>query len=180
MIYGDREARAGVLVFDADSGLTAVSVGLPAERFSEARKDPEQALERTWRALPEMAERGCRARRATPVMGQAVQVGVGGGVIGDLSGFLASIYMRGIPFYQIPTTLLSMVDSSVGGKTGVNLETGKNMMGTFYQPSGVFIHTDFLRTLDIRNYKGGLSEVIKTALLDDPDLFTMLEENWSE
>jgi 3-dehydroquinate synthase len=101
----------------------------------------------------------------------------GGGVIGDITGFLASIYMRGIRYFQIPTTLLSMVDSSVGGKTGVNIEGGKNMMGTFYQPSAVFINTSFLKTLADREFKSGLSEVIKSALLNDPELFHLIENN---
>jgi len=101
----------------------------------------------------------------------------GGGVIGDITGFLASIYMRGITFYQVPTTLLSMVDSSVGGKTGVNLDNGKNMIGTFYQPQGVFIYVNFLKTLDDREFRSGLSEVIKSALLADPVLFQYIEEH---
>lgn len=104
----------------------------------------------------------------------------GGGVIGDITGFLASIYMRGIPYFQIPTTLLSMVDSSVGGKTGVNLEHGKNMIGTFHQPSGVFIHVNFLKTLNDREFRSGLSEVIKSALLADPELFQYIENQTSD
>jgi len=99
----------------------------------------------------------------------------GGGVIGDITGFLASIYMRGISFYQIPTTLLSMVDSSVGGKTGVNLLHGKNMIGTFHQPEGVFIHVNFLKTLSEREFRCGLSEVIKSALLVDQNFFAYME-----
>ena len=101
----------------------------------------------------------------------------GGGVIGDITGFLASIYMRGIDFYQIPTTLLSMVDSSVGGKTGVNLPAGKNLAGTFYQPKAVFIHTPFLQTLPDREIKSGLSEVIKSALIKNFNLFQFLNKN---
>jgi 3-dehydroquinate synthase len=101
----------------------------------------------------------------------------GGGVVGDITGFLASIYMRGVRFYQVPTTLLSMVDSSVGGKTGVNLSHGKNMIGAFHQPDGVFIRVDFLKTLDEREFKSGLSEVIKSALLADPELFKLIEDN---
>ena len=104
----------------------------------------------------------------------------GGGVIGDITGFLASIYMRGIPYFQIPTTLLSMVDSSVGGKTGVNLKSGKNMIGTFYQPDGVFIHVPLLKTLNEREFHCGLSEVIKSALLCDPDLFLLITNSKRE
>lgn len=101
----------------------------------------------------------------------------GGGVVGDISGFLASIYMRGIPFYQVPTTLLSMVDSSVGGKTGVNLDHGKNMIGTFYQPQGVYIHVNFLATLDRREFQSGLSEVIKSALLSNLEFFQFIGDH---
>jgi 2-polyprenyl-6-methoxyphenol hydroxylase-like FAD-dependent oxidoreductase len=103
VIYGDREARAGVLVFDADSDLTAVSVGLPAQRFTEARKDPERALERTWRALSEAAERGRRARRATPVMGQGAvgsfyrqSYGPGWALVGDAGHYIDPITGQGI------------------------------------------------------------------------------------
>lgn len=100
---------------------------------------------------------------------------LGGGVIGDITGFLSSIYMRGVPYFQVPTTLLSMVDSSVGGKTGVNIDYGKNMIGTFYQPEGVFIHTPFLETLEHREILCGLSEVVKTGLIGDPSIIEELE-----
>ncbi|MEY3775750.1 MAG: 3-dehydroquinate synthase, partial [Verrucomicrobiota bacterium] len=86
---------------------------------------------------------------------------VGGGVIGDLGGFAAASYLRGIGFYQVPTTLLAMVDSSVGGKTGINLDAGKNLAGAFHQPHGVFIATDLLRTLPAREFAAGMAEVIK-------------------
>ena len=100
----------------------------------------------------------------------------GGGVIGDITGFLASIYMRGIQYYQIPTTLLSMVDSSVGGKTGVNLAMGKNMIGAFFQPKGVFIHVPFLKTLADREINCGLSEIIKSAMIgNEPLLLDMIK-----
>ena len=101
----------------------------------------------------------------------------GGGVIGDITGFLASVYMRGIPYFQIPTTLLSMVDSSVGGKTGVNLSMGKNLVGTFYQPKGVFIHTPFLKTLADREINCGLSEIIKSASVRNSSLFKDMIKN---
>ncbi len=100
---------------------------------------------------------------------------VGGGVIGDLAGFAAASYLRGIAFYQVPTTLLAMVDSSVGGKTGLNLKAGKNLAGAFHQPRGVFIGTDLLGTLPPREFAAGMAEVIKTGLLGDADLFTQLE-----
>ncbi|MDD3179784.1 MAG: 3-dehydroquinate synthase [Opitutaceae bacterium] len=100
---------------------------------------------------------------------------VGGGVIGDLGGFAASCYLRGIDFYQVPTTLLAMVDSSVGGKTGINLRAGKNLAGAFHQPRGVFIATNFLSTLPPREFAAGMAEVIKCGLLGDSTLFTQLE-----
>ena len=100
---------------------------------------------------------------------------VGGGVIGDLAGFAAAAYLRGIEFYQVPTTLLAMVDSSVGGKTGINLHAGKNLVGAFHQPKGVFIGTDLLTSLPPREFAAGMAEVIKTGLLGDADLFAQLE-----
>ncbi len=100
---------------------------------------------------------------------------VGGGVIGDLGGFAAASYLRGIDYFQVPTTLLAMVDSSVGGKTGVNLAAGKNLAGAFHQPRGVFIATGLLSTLPPREFAAGAAEVIKTGLLGDADLFHQLE-----
>ncbi len=103
-------------------------------------------------------------------------VAVGGGVTGDLVGFLASIYMRGIPCAQVPTTLLSQVDSSIGGKTGVDLPEGKNLLGAFHQPQLVWIRPAFLQTLPPFQFRQGMAEVIKTALLGDPALWQLLEE----
>jgi 3-dehydroquinate synthase len=100
---------------------------------------------------------------------------VGGGVIGDLGGFAAAAFLRGIEFYQIPTTLLAMVDSSVGGKTGINLKAGKNLVGAFHQPRGVFVATDMLATLPAREFAAGMAEVIKYGLLGDAELFMQLE-----
>ena len=99
----------------------------------------------------------------------------GGGVVGDLGGFAAASYMRGIDYYQVPTTLLAMVDASVGGKTGINLRRGKNLVGAFYQPKAVFADTDLLRTLSSREFSSGMAEVIKSGLLADVELFTTLE-----
>jgi 3-dehydroquinate synthase len=102
-------------------------------------------------------------------------IALGGGVVGDITGFVASIYMRGIPYIQVPTTLLAQVDSSIGGKTGIDLSTGKNILGTFYQPKGVFIDLAFLKTLELRELKNGLAEVVKYGIIDDPELFSILE-----
>jgi 3-dehydroquinate synthase len=98
----------------------------------------------------------------------------GGGVIGDLAGFVAASYLRGIDFYQIPSTLLSMVDSSVGGKTGINLPEGKNLVGAFWQPKAVYIDTALLQTLPPREFAAGMAEVIKYGMLGDLELFNDL------
>jgi 3-dehydroquinate synthase len=100
---------------------------------------------------------------------------VGGGVIGDLGGFAAASWLRGIDLFQVPTTLLSMVDSSVGGKTGINIAAGKNLVGAFHQPRGVFVGTDLLKTLPPREFAAGMAEVIKYGLLGDAGLFSELE-----
>jgi 3-dehydroquinate synthase len=102
---------------------------------------------------------------------------LGGGVIGDMVGFAAAIYQRGVNFIQIPTTVMAMVDSSVGGKTGVNHPLGKNMIGAFHQPQCVFIDTDTLKTLPDRELQSGISEIIKYGLIQDADLFEWLEQN---
>jgi 3-dehydroquinate synthase len=106
----------------------------------------------------------------------SVIIAFGGGVIGDMSGFTASIFLRGIDFIQIPTTLLSMVDSSVGGKTGVNNKYGKNLIGAFYQPEAVYIDTHFLSTLPKREFAAGMAEVIKMAVMFDKEFFENLEK----
>ncbi len=105
----------------------------------------------------------------------SVLVAAGGGVVGDLAGFAAAAYQRGIDFVQIPTTLLAMVDSSVGGKTGINLKAGKNLAGAFHQPRAVFIATGMLGTLPPREFAAGMAEVIKYGLLADAALFEQLE-----
>ncbi len=104
-------------------------------------------------------------------------IAFGGGVIGDMTGFAASIYQRGIEFIQIPTTLLSQVDASVGGKTGVNNKYGKNLIGAFHQPSAVYIDPLFLSTLPKREFSAGVAEIIKMAVCFDEDFFIWLEEN---
>ncbi len=104
-------------------------------------------------------------------------IAFGGGVIGDLTGFVASILKRGCQFIQIPTTLLAQVDSSVGGKTAINTSAGKNLVGSFYQPKCVLIDTDILSTLDPRQMRAGYAEVLKYALINDPEFFDWLEVN---
>jgi 3-dehydroquinate synthase len=101
---------------------------------------------------------------------------LGGGIVGDVAGFAAATYLRGIPYVQVPTTLLAQVDSSVGGKTGVNHENGKNLIGAFYQPKMVLIDVAVLRTLPRRELVAGLAEVIKYGIIQDPGLFELLEQ----
>lgn len=105
-------------------------------------------------------------------------IALGGGVIGDLSGFVAGIIRRGVRFVQIPTSLLSQVDSSVGGKTGINSRHGKNLIGVFHQPDLVLADTDVLNTLSEREFRAGYAEVAKYGLIDKPDFFAWLEKNW--
>ncbi len=106
---------------------------------------------------------------------KSLLIAFGGGVIGDMTGFTASLYQRGIDFIQIPTTLLSQVDASVGGKTGVNNQYGKNLIGAFYQPKAVYIDPDFLTTLPAREFAAGVAEVIKMAVMFDKYFFHYLE-----
>jgi len=107
-------------------------------------------------------------------------IALGGGVIGDITGYAAASYQRGVNFIQIPTTLLAQVDSSVGGKTGVNHPLGKNMIGAFHQPQCVIADTDTLNTLDDRQLSAGLAEIIKYGLINDPDFFAWLEKNMDD
>lgn len=108
---------------------------------------------------------------------KTVVVAVGGGVVGDLAGFIAATYARGVPFFQVPTTLLAHVDSSVGGKVAINLPQAKNMVGAFLQPLGVLIDTQTLDTLHQREYRAGLGEVVKYGVILDPELFSYLESH---
>ena len=115
-----------------------------------------------------------RCDRGTPVLA------LGGGVIGDLAGFAAATYMRGVPFIQVPTTLLAQVDSSVGGKTGINHPLGKNMVGAFWQPRAVIADTSTLDTLPDRELSAGIAEVVKYGLIRDPEFFEWNERHASE
>lgn len=115
-----------------------------------------------------------RANRDTTI------IALGGGVLGDIAGFAAATFMRGLPFIQVPTTLLAQVDSSVGGKTGVNHKDGKNLIGSFYQPIMVISDIDVLSTLPDREYKCGLAEIIKYGAIYDVDFFAWLENNMSD
>lgn len=121
-------------------------------------------------------ERVCRELARAKVDRSGAIFAVGGGVVGDLAGFCAASYMRGIDFYQVPTTLLAMVDSSVGGKTAINIPEGKNLVGAFHQPHAVFIDTKFLETLPPREFSAGMAEVIKYGMLGDAEFFATLCE----
>ena len=107
---------------------------------------------------------------------KSLLIAFGGGVIGDMTGFTASLYQRGIDFIQIPTTLLSQVDASVGGKTGVNNKYGKNLIGAFYQPKAVYIDPEFLKTLPTREFAAGVAEIIKMSVMFDKTYFDFLQE----
>lgn len=106
----------------------------------------------------------------------ALLIALGGGVVGDLTGFVASIYMRSIPYIQVPTSLVGQVDSSIGGKTAVDFPQGKNLLGTFYQPRAVFVDVDFLKTLPEKEFQNGLAEVIKYGVIEDEKFFKLLEQ----
>ena len=106
----------------------------------------------------------------------SVVVALGGGIVGDVAGFLAAVFMRGVPVIQVPTTLLAQVDAAVGGKTGVNLVAGKNLVGSFHQPLVVLIDPEVLKTLPEREYRAGLYEIIKCGVIRDAELFRLLAE----
>ncbi len=144
----------------AASGAAVTSHVVPAGESSKSVANAE----RLWN---ELLEAGTDRK--------SVIVAVGGGVIGDLAGFVAATFARGLPFIQVPTTLLADVDSSVGGKVGVNLPHAKNMVGCFWQPSGVLIDIDALSTLPEREYRAGLAEVVKYGVILDADFFSYLE-----
>jgi 3-dehydroquinate synthase len=109
----------------------------------------------------------------------SIVIAFGGGIVGDLGGFLAAIFMRGIPVMQIPTTLLAQVDAAVGGKTGANLVGGKNLIGSFHQPLAVLIDPDVLKTLPEREFRAGLYEIVKSGIIRDAPLFATLDQQSS-
>ncbi len=179
-----------------EGGVLAADV---ARRATEGRRDAVvldsavagahgDVLERVFRGLPVLEVLGgepskdfatfeavCDFLATERVDRSGALYAVGGGVIGDLAGFAAAAYLRGVRLYQVPTTLLAMVDSSVGGKTGINLRAGKNLVGAFHQPEAVYIDTAFLRSLPAREFRAGMAEVIKYGMLGDAPLFEELE-----
>jgi 3-dehydroquinate synthase len=144
------------------SGLDVATLTVPSGEASKS----VTALERLWNEMARLA-----VDRHTHV------VGVGGGVVGDLSGFAAATFGRGLPVWHVPTTLVAQVDSAIGGKTGINLGAGKNLVGSFWQPRGVMADVDTLATLPDREFKSGLAEVVKYGMILDPDFFDWLEAN---
>ncbi|WP_439625230.1 3-dehydroquinate synthase [Gemmata sp.] len=170
------KAKLALVVSDANTHQHAVAVehALQAAGFGTAlakvpagEESKSQAeLSRLYDGLYDLA-----ADRNTAV------VAVGGGVVGDLAGFAAASYNRGLPLFMVPTTLLSMVDSSVGGKTGINHPKGKNLIGAFHQPAGVWIDAAYLDTLPEREFRSGLAEVVKYGVILDVQFFRWLEDN---
>ena len=170
-------ARRAVVITDAavaDSHAVATATSLKSSDLDvatltvpsgEASKSVA-ALERLWN---EMARRA--VDRHTHV------VGVGGGVVGDLAGFAAATFGRGLPVWHVPTTVVAQVDSAIGGKTGINLVAGKNLVGSFWQPRGVIADVDTLATLPDREFKSGLAEVVKYGMILDPEFFNWLDAN---
>ncbi len=156
-LYGEK-----VLSGLKDQGWTADVIEVPEGETSKTLQQAEKIFDR-------LLDLQCDRK--------SVLVALGGGVIGDLVGFVAATYQRGIPFVQVPTTLLSQVDSSVGGKTAVNHPKGKNMIGAFYQPRLVVADLDTLQTLPPNEFRAGLAEVIKYGVISDASLFEYLEKN---
>jgi 3-dehydroquinate synthase len=164
-VVGDEHVQQYMLHFVAalaDAGLRVEQAVLPA---GEAIKCLAQASH----LYDRLAD--------TPADRQTLIVAVGGGVIGDLAGFVAATYNRGLPLVMIPTTLLAMVDSSVGGKVGINHPKGKNLIGAFHQPAGVWIDTSTLDTLPEREFRSGLAEVVKYGVVLDAEFFAFVERN---
>ena len=160
------DERVNALYGDQFSRFTE-KTGKPAFRFIV----PEGEQSKSFGYLESLS----RSMARSGMDRESLVLALGGGVVGDLAGLAASIYLRGIRLIQLPTTLLSMVDSSVGGKTGINISEGKNLVGTFYQPEAVFADTTVLGTLDERDWYSGLAEVVKIALTLDVGLFDYLE-----
>jgi 3-dehydroquinate synthase len=165
LVVGDDNTR-----FPAESiGRTLGSVGFGVTMAIVEPGEPSKCLSVVGKLYDALA--------GIPADRQTVVVAVGGGVVGDVAGFVAATYNRGLPLVMVPTTLLAMVDSSVGGKVGINHPRGKNLIGAFHQPAGVWIDTAALDTLPDREYRGGLAEVVKYGVILDADFLAWLEAN---
>ncbi|HOX05247.1 MAG TPA: 3-dehydroquinate synthase [Planctomycetota bacterium] len=149
------------------------------ESLRAAGFEPSEAIIEAGEQAKRLAtvERLCEAALEARLDRSGAVVALGGGVVGDIAGLVAALYMRGIPHVQVPTTLLAMVDSSVGGKTAVDLAGGKNLVGAFHQPAAVVADPEALRTLPERELSAGAAEVVKAGLLGDPGLFGLVEGN---
>lgn len=145
---------------------------LDCEMFYFASGESAKKFSTVTKLLDNMAQMGFHRDSAI--------IALGGGVTGDIAGMVAALYMRGIPYVQIPTTMMSMADSSIGGKTGVNSIYGKNLYGIFYQPKAVFIDTEFLNTLPKRDFLNGVVEMIKHGIILDPGLFRRIEKRYQK
>lgn len=145
------------------------SSGFDCEHIIVPEGDSAKTIDEYSKIISQLVKFGCDRK--------SVILALGGGVIGDISGFVASSFMRGIKYYQIPTTLLSMVDSSIGGKTGLNLSEGKNLIGSFYQPAGVLIDPKALKSLPANEVHSGISEIIKYGAIQD-DAFLNNIDDW--
>ena len=176
LISKNHKANRHIIVTDSNVGPLHAQkllaglrdVGLNAEliEFSagEASKNINIVLDITAQLLKLGADRN------------SMLIALGGGVVGDMVGFIASVFMRSIPYIQVPTTLLAQVDSSIGGKTAIDLPYGKNLLGTFYQPRAVFADLSYLGTLPDKEFNNGMAEVIKYGIIDDEKMFRLLEE----
>ncbi len=166
------EGRSVALV--ADASVLAAHPGLPEAAGFEPGEILEVPAGETSKSV-EQFDRILRFLAGRAMNRDGAVFALGGGVTGDLAGFAAAAYLRGVDFHQIPTTLLAMVDSSVGGKTGINLPEGKNLVGAFWQPRAVYIVPALLETLPPREFAAGMAEVVKYGLLHDAELFAQLE-----
>ncbi|HQR41213.1 MAG TPA: 3-dehydroquinate synthase [Gemmatales bacterium] len=170
------KSKSVCLIYDRHVKMhaTALSIelqktGITAHQVQVPSGENQKSLEGLSKLYDELA--ALKADRSTPILA------LGGGVIGDLAGFAAATFNRGLPVIMIPTTLLAMVDSSVGGKVGINHQAGKNLIGAFHQPRGVWIDTQYLSTLPPREYCSGMAEVIKYGMILDAAFFQWLEEH---
>jgi len=151
----------------------SVQRGLGASKRSSIHLFDDAESAKNLRSVERITRSLCRAGADR----QSLVVAVGGGVVGDVAGFSAAVFLRGVKLVHIPTTLVSQVDSSIGGKTGVNLPEGKNLVGSFYPPQVVLTDPELLRTLSDREFRGGLAEVIKHAIIADVEMFAILEKD---
>jgi 3-dehydroquinate synthase len=151
----------------------AVKAAIPRDALKNVHLFDDAETKKNMRTVEAL----CRKLTRAGADRKSLLIAVGGGVVGDVAGFVAASYLRGVALVHVPTTLVAQVDSSIGGKTGVNLPEGKNLVGAFYPPRLVVIDTDLLRTLPERQFRSGIAEVIKYGVIADAELFAYLEQN---